>query len=141
MNKYFFFLFTTVTTIVGVFFIKNPFNTQKKPAVVKLQTGGAELYNTYCSSCHLSNGKGMEGVYPGLVKSATVLKDAKKTVQIILKGQSGIAINGVNYDVAMPPQDYLTDDQIASIVNYVRNSWGNKAKPDVTVAQVKAWRK
>ncbi|MFY8003835.1 MAG: c-type cytochrome [Chitinophagaceae bacterium] len=141
MTKFLFILFTTITATVGVIFVKNPVNTHKKPVAIKLQNGGAELYNTYCSSCHLTNGKGMDAVYPGLVKSTTVLKDAKKTVQIILKGQSGVAINGVNYDVAMPPQDYLTDDQIAAIVNYVRNSWGNKAKPNITAAQVKAWRK
>ncbi len=101
---------------------------------------GKELYTLYCQSCHMENGEGVEGLYPPLAKTS-YLKDAKKNINIILDGLSGeITVNGKKYNTDMPAQAYLTDEQIADILNYVRNSWGNKY-PAITEAQVKAERK
>jgi len=101
---------------------------------------GKEVYTLYCQNCHMENGQGMEGVNPPLAKTV-YLKDAKKNIGIILNGQTGeVVVNGKKYNAIMNPLNYLDDKQIADVLNYVRNSWGNKY-PVVTPAQVKAVRK
>ena len=81
----------------------------------------------------------MEGVNPPVAKT-NYLKDAKKNIDIILNGQSGeITVNGKKFNAFMPAQNYLTDQQIADVLNYIRNSWGNKYAV-ITPAQVKAER-
>jgi mono/diheme cytochrome c family protein len=103
-------------------------------------SNGKEVYINNCQSCHMEKGEGVEGLNPPLAKT-TYLKDTKKIINIILKGQSGeITVNGKKYNTIMPAQDYLTDQQIADVLTYIRNSWGNKY-PAVTTAQVKAQRK
>jgi mono/diheme cytochrome c family protein len=100
---------------------------------------GKEVYTAHCQSCHMENGQGMEGVYPPLAKT-TYLKDVKKNIKIILEGQSGeITVNGKKYNSNMPAQPYLTDQEIADVLTYVRSNWGNKY-PAVKSAQVKAER-
>ncbi len=106
----------------------------------KVNTKGKEAYALYCQSCHLEKGEGIEGLNPPLAKT-TYLKDAKRAISIVLKGQTGeIVVNGKKYNSNMPAQDYLTDAQIADILSYIRSSWGNNY-PAVTAAQVKAGRK
>jgi nitrite reductase (NO-forming) len=59
-----------------------------------------------------------------------------------LEGQSGeVIVNGSKYDDEMPEQSYLSDDQIADVLNYIKNSWGNKLPDTITPALVKALRK
>ncbi len=101
---------------------------------------GKELYSLYCQNCHMEKGEGVEGLYPPLAKTS-YLKDAKKNIKIILEGQSGeITVNEKKYNTDMPAQAYLTDEEIADILNYVRSSWGNKYAA-IKPAQVKAERK
>lgn len=102
---------------------------------------GKDLYVTNCMNCHMDNGKGMEGVYPPLAKSDFLKRPAKDIIETVLKGQSGeVKVNGVVYNAVMPAQDYLTDAEIADILNYVNNSWGNKNPKAITPAQVKKLR-
>jgi mono/diheme cytochrome c family protein len=101
---------------------------------------GKEVYTLYCQSCHMEKGEGVPGMYPPVAKTAYV-KDTKKIIGVILNGQSGeITVNGKKYNVDMPAQAYLTDEQVADVLTYIRSSWGNKY-PAVTAAQVKAQRK
>jgi mono/diheme cytochrome c family protein len=101
---------------------------------------GKEVYSLNCQSCHMEKGEGVAGLYPPLAKT-TYVKDTKKIIGIILNGQSGeIVVNGNKYNTDMPAQAYLSDQQIADVLTYVRSSWGNKY-PAVTAAQVKAERK
>jgi mono/diheme cytochrome c family protein len=97
---------------------------------------GKEVYSLYCQSCHMENGEGLEGVNPPIAKTAYV-KDVPKNVAIILNGQNGeVTVNDKKYNGIMNPLNYLDDKQIADVLNYIRNSWGNKY-PIVTEAQVK----
>lgn len=99
---------------------------------------GKEEYTTHCQNCHMEDGKGQEGVFPPLAKSDFLKKPAKDLIDNTLKGQSGeTTVNGQKYNAVMPALDYLTDDQIADILNYVRNSWGNKSAVAITPAMVK----
>lgn len=102
-------------------------------------TRGKELYTTYCQNCHMEDGKGQAGVFPPLAK-ADYLKKApvNKIIELVLKGQTGeITVNGTKYNAQMLAMDYLSDAQIADVLNYAYNSWGNKTLKAVTPAQVK----
>lgn len=102
---------------------------------------GKEAYITHCMSCHMADGVGMPGMYPPLAKSDFLKKPTKEQIDVILKGQSGeIKVNGVNYNSIMPAQNYLTDQQIADILNYVRNTWGNKNTVAISPAIVAKYR-
>jgi mono/diheme cytochrome c family protein len=103
---------------------------------------GKDIYLANCMSCHMEKGEGLPDVYPPLAKSDYLLKDPKRTIGIVLNGQKGeITVNGKKYDMEMPAQSVLTDEQIADVINYVTNSWGNKTKTAITPAMVKAERK
>jgi len=102
---------------------------------------GKEVYINNCVNCHNEDGKATEGLYPPLAKSDYLQKSADTLINVVLSGQTGeVVVNGEKYNTDMPAQDYLTDDQVADVLNYVRNSWGNKM-PAILPAQVKALRK
>jgi mono/diheme cytochrome c family protein len=101
---------------------------------------GKEVYILNCQNCHMENGQGVEGINPPVAKTS-YLKDAKKNIGIILNGQTGeVTVNGKKYNAIMNPMNYLDDQQISDVLNYIRNSWGNKY-PYISSAQVKAERK
>jgi len=107
-------------------------------------TGGAKIYNTYCTNCHQQNGKGDGNMFPPLSGSEWVTggKFMEKDVAIgvMLKGVSGpIKVSGIPYNSAMPPHDFLSDKEIASVLTYVRNNFGNTSSL-ITEAEVKAER-
>ena len=123
---------------VSVFILSTSFF--QKYDLPKSIARGKEVYATYCMSCHLVDGKGTD-VFPPLAKTDYLKKPAKTLINIILQGQSGeILVNKKKYDALMPAQAYLDDEQIADVLNYVRNSWGNKIPGAITPVQVKALR-
>lgn len=70
----------------------------------------------------------MEGVFPPVAGSDYVTGDAKRVIAIVLRGLNGpIKVKGKDYNGVMPPQSLLTDEQVADVATYIRNSWGNKA--------------
>lgn len=103
---------------------------------------GQEVYTSYCMSCHMEDGNGTPDINPPLAKADYLKKQTPKTlINIILEGQSAeITVNKKKYSIPMPPQPYLADEQIADVLNYIRNSWGNKIPGTITPAQVKALR-
>jgi mono/diheme cytochrome c family protein len=114
---------------------------QQDKALKESIARGKEAYALYCQNCHMENGKGQEGMFPPLVKTDFMQKPIEAFVSVILKGQQGtITVNGVEYNNVMPAQDYLTNEQIADIINYTRNSWGNKLKGMATPDKVNGMR-
>ena len=102
---------------------------------------GKEVYSANCMDCHMADGTDPQNTYPPLAKSDYLKKSADTLINIILEGQTGeVIVNGQKYNDDMQPQNYLSDEQIADVLNYVRNSWGNKY-PAITPPQVKALRK
>ncbi len=74
----------------------------------------------------MEDGKGIEGVFPSLVKTGN-LTDKNKLVKIILLGLRGpISVKGTKYDAEMAGIS-MSDQEVADVINYIRNSWGNKA--------------
>jgi nitrite reductase (NO-forming) len=87
---------------------------------------GAALYNGTCSVCHLGSGEGMAGVFPPLAKSDYLVADKGRAIGAVLNGLAGpIKVNGKDYNSVMPPMSQLADDEVANILTYVGNSWGN----------------
>jgi nitrite reductase (NO-forming) len=103
---------------------------------------GKDVYAIYCQNCHMEDGKGMPEINPPVAHADYLKKPAKTLIGVILFGQSGeVVVNGKKYNAIMPAQEYLTDMQIADVLNYIRNSWGNKIPGIITPAMVKAQRK
>ena len=87
---------------------------------------GQTIYESYCMSCHMEDGKGIDGVFPSLVQTGN-LNDKNRLVKIILQGIRGkIVVKGTNYDAEMAGIS-LSDQEVSDVINYIRNSWGNKA--------------
>lgn len=100
---------------------------------------GKEVYTAYCVSCHLEEGEGIEEVYPPVAKADYLMADKKRAIEQILKGASGeMKVNGKIYNTEMSGFD-LTDQEVSDVLNYVRNSFGNKGGV-TTPAEVKAIR-
>ncbi|HEY7490688.1 MAG TPA: cytochrome c, partial [Candidatus Tectomicrobia bacterium] len=79
-----------------------------------------------CAVCHQTNGQGLPQVFPPLAGSDFLMADKARSIRIVLQGMSGpIMVNGTKYDSVMPPIVQLTDEQVANVLTYVRNSWGN----------------
>jgi mono/diheme cytochrome c family protein len=101
---------------------------------------GKVVYATRCLSCHQVDGGGVQNMNPPLIKTKWVLGDKSQLIQIVLKGlNSGVVIDDIEYHNVMASHKDLTDQQIADVLTYIRNSFGNKARA-VTEAEVKAER-
>ena len=102
---------------------------------------GQAVYSRTCIACHQPTGMGLPPVFPPLAGSEWVSKDASIAVRNIINGMQGpVTVKGVTYNSVMPPVAGLSDKDIADVVNYVNNSWGN-AGPSVTEAEVAAIKK
>ena len=87
---------------------------------------GEALFAGTCSVCHQANGAGLPSVFPPLAKSDYLAADPKHAIDVVLRGLTGkLKVNGGNYDSVMPPMNQLNDDEVANILTYVLNSWGN----------------
>lgn len=88
---------------------------------------GKAVYQGTCSTCHMQDGKGMENVFPPLASSDFMMADIDRSIKAVLQGLTGpITVNGKNYNGVMPPFNNLTDHEIAAVLTYVTNSFGNK---------------
>jgi len=102
---------------------------------------GKDIYTAQCIACHMEQGEGIESVYPPLAKSDYMMADKKRSIEQTLNGLTGeIKVKGVTYDGVMAGFETLSDQDISDVLNYVRNSFGNKG-PVVTPEEVKASRK
>jgi mono/diheme cytochrome c family protein len=103
-------------------------------------TRGNTVYTQYCLTCHQVDGSGVPNLNPPLIQTKWTLGPKTVLIEQVLKGSSGkVEIDGETFHNTMPPLATLTDQQIADVLTYVRNSFGNKASM-VTPAEVKAVR-
>jgi mono/diheme cytochrome c family protein len=101
---------------------------------------GKKVYVQNCLTCHQADGSGVATMNPPLIKTTYVLGDKPTLIKIVLNGfNEDVQINGQTYSNTMTSHASLTDQQIADVLTYVRNSFTNKASA-VTAAQVKAVR-
>ena len=107
---------------------------------------GAKVYDDTCVACHQPDGKGKPGEFPPFAGNADLFLAPDFPAVVALNGLEGpIDVEGQHLDKTMPPFDFLSDDEIAAVVQYIRSSFGNdSARPagfaDVTPAEISARR-
>lgn len=109
---------------------------QDKNALMKR---GQAVYTEYCKTCHQANGQGLGTVYPPVAKSDYIKNNPKATIiKEVVKGKSGkVKVNGKEYNGVMTPiPKKYTDADVAAVLTYVYNSWGNPGGV-ITEADVK----
>jgi nitrite reductase (NO-forming) len=100
---------------------------------------GKHTYMQTCFACHQAEGQGIPNAFPPVAKSDYLNADVNRAIDIVLHGKTGeITVNGQKYNSVMTAQT-LSDDEIANVLTYVYNSWGN-SKKEVTPTMVKAVR-
>jgi mono/diheme cytochrome c family protein len=108
---------------------------QNKPLEQSI-ADGEEIYQDFCLQCHLDTGKGVSGVFPPLVESDYLMNNIDLSIRGVKYGLSGpIVVNGEEYDGVMQNQG-LDNEEIADVMNYILNSWGNKSTDMVTEERV-----
>ncbi|WP_426114393.1 c-type cytochrome [Pseudomonas sp. DSP3-2-2] len=102
---------------------------------------GKAIYADRCSACHVGNGEGAENLFPKLAMAPLVNgADASSMIRVVLAGSRAGATDAAPTAPAMPSLGWaLSDDNVANVLTYVRNSWGNAA-PAVSSADVKTVR-
>src|SRR5699024_4475115 len=89
---------------------------------------GEKVYAAHCVACHQANGKGVEGAFPALDGDEEyVLAPMKEQILTVLNGHPGTAMAAF--------RDQLNDTEIASVITYTRNAWGNAGKGEDPVVQ------
>ena len=83
----------------------------------ELMSTGEKVYNATCAACHMPNGQGLPGVFPALKGSQMVLEDQKAHIDIVLNGKAGTAMQAFG--------KMLSLKDIAAVITYERNAWGN----------------
>lgn len=127
--------------VASITIIASSFSFQEKLDLKASIARGKEVYTAQCMSCHMEQGEGIESVYPPLAKADYLKKDKKVLADQILHGITGeIKVNGVVYNGEMTPFEHLSDQEVSDVLNYIRNSWGNKGDA-VRPEDVKAQRK
>lgn len=98
---------------------------------------GAQVYNTYCISCHQHNGHGDGNRFPPLDSSEWVNGDKQKLIDVVLNGLNiPITVKGKPYNNLMPQHSFLRDEDIAQVLNYIRQHFNNNTDA-ITVEEVK----
>jgi len=122
--------------IIGLFVIyEGTWLYQKKPLEQSI-ADGKEIYNDFCVQCHLDNGEGVSGIFPPLARSDYLINNVELSIRGIKYGLNGpILVNGEEYDGVMQDQG-LDDLEIADVMNFILNNWGNESKEIITENQV-----
>ena len=125
--------------------VYTPYRSAAELVIYQPPTGGPDLsrgkavYENICGLCHNNDGAGKPGQAPPFVGSDWVLGSPNRMIRIPLAGLAGpIQVNGQPWNLAMPAMGAaLPDDDLAAVLTYIRQSWGNKASA-ITPEQVKA---
>ena len=110
---------------------------QSKPIEQSI-VDGDEIYQDFCIQCHLGNGEGVIGIYPPLANSDYLFDDINRSIRNIKYGLSGpIIVNDKEYNTVML-NNGLDDEEVADVMNYILNSWGNRTDEVITKERVGA---
>lgn len=100
---------------------------------------GARLYAMNCLACHQRDGTGVPGVQPALAGTPVPTGDPGELLRWVMYGERPASLPRGQFSGVMPQFAYLSDDDLATLLSYVRSSFGNHAPP-VTAAMVAAVR-
>jgi glucose/arabinose dehydrogenase/mono/diheme cytochrome c family protein len=97
------------------------------PAAIRSSVlSGKVIYIKNCAVCHQADGGGVQNMNPPLIKTSYVLGPKSKAINVLLSGLSHATVDGQPFQNVMPSFSYLSDKQIADVLTYVRNSFGNR---------------
>ena len=97
---------------------------------------GSEIYTDFCVTCHKSDGEGVAYTFPPLANSDYLLQNREASIKGVKYGRDGeLTVNGVTYNNTMAPMG-LEDEEIADVMNFILNSWGNSSDKIVTIEEV-----
>ena len=114
----------------------NKENTALDPQLKDSYERGKIVYNDLCITCHMTDGKGAPKVFPPLAQSDYLKENQEASIKGIKKGMSGkIVVNGITYNSVMAPLG-LSDKEVADVMNYINNSWGNNYGKIITAEDV-----
>jgi putative membrane-bound dehydrogenase-like protein len=114
-----------------------PAVARKFPIDKEVHERGSQVFSHTCVACHGDDGKGVPGAFPPLDGSDWVTGDPSIPARIVAHGVQGpIEVNGQKFNSVMPGLSDLTDQEVADVLTYVRQSWSNDAAP-VTADLVK----
>ncbi|POY35989.1 cytochrome C [Solitalea longa] len=120
------------TIIGGMAACSNPKEIKEKQYYAE----GLYLYQKYCQNCHMDNGKGLGELIPPLATSDYLKNNTTELACMIKHGKKGkIVVNGKEYDGIMPGYTSLSTIEIAEIITFITNTWGNH-HPAYTINQV-----
>jgi mono/diheme cytochrome c family protein len=127
--------------VIGLTFLSvDAFSQKSIQDKSKLMLSGKKVYDMYCQACHQADGNGVPRLNPPLTGTVYVTGNKTRLIDIVLNGLTDpLEINGEEYNNPMAAHSFLTDQQIADVLTYIRNSFGNKAGV-VTAAEVKKQR-
>jgi mono/diheme cytochrome c family protein len=129
-------LILSISLLVCLGYKSAPFQSRLSASMER----GKIVYAARCLSCHQIDGGGVQNMNPPLIKTKWVLGDKSQLIRVVLNGlNSGVVIDDIEYHNVMASHKDLADQQIADVLTYIRNSFGNKAKA-VTEAEVKTER-
>ena len=102
---------------------------------------GQAIFNDSCAACHKRSGAGVPGLFPTLKASPSVQsREPTSLIRVVLDGAKSVATNKAPTGAAMPSYNWqLKDDQVAAVLTYIRNAWGNQASA-VSTSDVRSWR-
>ena len=107
--------------------IRNP-DEQKDILGGETTAAGAKIYQTYCVACHQGDGRGDGSRFPSLASTRWVSGSPQRLISIVLHGLQGpIEVEGKSFDGVMPANAFLTDEQVAQLLTYLRQNFGNHA--------------
>ena len=125
---------------VNLFAQSQPKTAPIKPGIPASIARGKVVYTKNCLSCHFVDGGGVPNMNPPLIKTSYVLGDKTKLIKVVLNGfAQNVEIDGETYSNNMAPHNFLSDQEIADVLTYVRSSFGNKASA-IKAAEVKVVR-
>ena len=109
-------------------------NTESNSTIQQKNLPGEMVYKKYCISCHQADGGGVPNMSPPLLQTSFILGKKETLIKIVLNGLKNVDIDDQTYNNPMPALgSVLKDQQIADVLTYVRNSFGNKASAVSTV--------
>ena len=103
------------------------FAENQEPAIDKSHPGFA-LYQMHCQACHQANGQGVQDTHPPIAGSEWVSGDKDRLIDVVINGLEGeIKVKGESYYGVMPPMPYLSNQEVADVLSFVRANFGNNA--------------
>jgi mono/diheme cytochrome c family protein len=120
-------LIITIFSVTLMLSVVYSCQTEEELTYARYYVNGKGVYENHCQSCHGKNGEGLKALYPPLTDTTFLRTNKDRLACMIKYGISGkMIVNGQEYDAEMPAETHLTDIDIAALITYITNSFGNK---------------